>query len=364
MKIRAAVLTEIDRPLVVEELELMEPEAGEVQVRFVSSGVCHSDLHFMQGLLPTPVPVVMGHEGAGVVERVGPGVTRVQVDDHVVTAYIPTCGTCRFCAAGRPNLCVLRDSPRHVMLDGTTRLYRDGQPVNHFMQVSSFADRAVMPQESLIPIRKDAPLDKVCLVACGVSAGIGAVFNRAKVTPGSGVAVYGCGGVGLSVVHGAAIAGAVKIIAVDVLPNKLDMAARLGATHVVDAAKEDAVGRILELTDGYGADYAFEAVGTPRTIEQALSSVHRGGTAVVIGASPAGSKVTLDTSSIQPERVLMGSSFGGVKQLADVPLLIDLYMAGKLKLDELISKALPLEEINTAFALMKSGEVARSVIVY
>ena len=250
------------------------------------------------------------------------------------------------------------------MLDGTHRLHRNGQPVNHFMQVSSYAQYAVMPQESVVPIRKDAPLDKVCLIGCGVTAGAGAVFNRAKVVPGSSVAVFGCGGVGLNVVQGAAIAGAARIIAVDLHRNKLEMAEMMGVTHLVDASREDPVARIRELTDGMGADYSFEVIGSPDTIQRAFNSVHPGGTAVVIGVSPAGAKVALETSMISPERTLMGASFGGARQMADLPMLVDMYMDGKLEVDELISRTMPLEDINIAFDLLQEGEVARSVILY
>ena len=364
MKVRAAVLHEVHGPLVVEDLDLMDPQKGEVLVRYVASGVCHSDMHVIDGVLPYDLPVVLGHEGAGVVERTGPGVARVSEGDHVITAYILTCGSCRFCATGRPNLCMLRYGKRNVMLDGTHRLSRNGQPVNHFLQVSSYAEYAVLPQESVVPIRKDAPLDKVCLIGCGVTAGAGAVFNRARVVPGSSVAVFGCGGVGLNVVQGAAIAGAGLIIAVDLLRNKLEWAEEFGATHLIDASREDPVARVRELTDGMGADYAFEVIGSPATIQQAFNSVHPGGTAVVIGVSPAGAKVTLETSMITPERVLMGASFGGARQMADLPMLVDLYMGGRLKLDELISRTMPLEDINTAFELLQKGEVARTVIKY
>ena len=364
MKMKAAVLNEVNAPLVVEDLELMEPQAGEVLVKYAASGVCHSDLHVIDGVLPYDLPVVLGHEGAGVVEATGPGVTRVTEGDHIITAYILTCGSCRFCATGRPNLCMLRYQARNVMLDGTHRLHRNGQPINHFLQVSSYAQFAVLPQESVVLIRKDAPLDKVCLIGCGVTAGAGAVFNRARVEPGSSVAVFGCGGVGLNVVQGAAIAGAGRIIAVDLLKNKLAMAEGMGATHVIDASSEDSVARIQELTGGMGADYSFEVIGSPATIQQAFSSVHAGGTCVVIGVSPAGAEVTLPTSMISPERTLMGASFGGARQMADLPMLVDMYMDGKLKLDELISQTMPLEDINTAFDLLQKGEVARTVIVY
>jgi Zn-dependent alcohol dehydrogenase len=362
---KAAVLDSAKAPLSVEPLELLDPGPGEVLVRYVASGVCHSDLHVVSGDMLHPLPVVLGHEGAGVVEAVGPGVTTCQVGDHVLTSYIPSCGKCRYCTIGRPNLCELRDRPRHLMLDGTTRFRRrDGSAVNHFLQVSSFATRAVLLEEGVIPIRKDAPLDVVCLVSCGVTAGMGAVLNRAKVRPGATVVVFGCGGVGLNVVQAAALAGAGRIVAVDKLPYKLGLAEEFGATHMIDASKEDPVKRVGELTGGFGADYAFEAIGAPRVIETMLDCLHRGGEAYIIGVSPHGSRISLDPSLLVQERVLSGSSFGGSRQRVDLPMIVDLFMDGKVKLRELISRRLPLEEINRAFDLLDRGEVARSVLVY
>ena len=361
---RAAVLYEKGAPLVVQDVDVLDPLEGEVLVRYVASGVCHSDLHVIQGLNGHPLPVILGHEGAGKVERVGPGVRLVEVGDHVVTSYQPSCGHCRFCTIGRPNLCELRDRPRHVLRDGHTRFRRGDQEIYHYLQVSSYSEYAVLMEESLIPIRKDAPLDVVCLVSCGVTAGMGAVFNRARVTPGSSVAVYGCGGVGLNVIQGARLAGAGRIIAVDVLEFKLELAQQFGATHVVNASREEPIARIKELTGGWGADYAFEVVGTPKTIEQMFGSTHRGGTAVVIGVSPDGTRISVDPSMLLQERVLTGSSFGGSRQRVDLPMIIDLYLDGKVKLNELISRRLGLEEINHAFTLLLNGEVARSVLVY
>lgn len=363
---KAAVLYEANKPLAVEELELQEPTAGEVLVKYVASGVCHTDLSFTQGLRPIPMPIVLGHEGAGIVEKVGLGVTRVREGQHFIANPEPFCGMCKFCVGGRSNLCVMRGTPKNLfkMLDGTHRLYRNGEPVHVLLQVSTFSDRAVLPQECVIPIRDDAPLDKVCLIGCGVMSGVGSVFNRARVEPGSSVAVFGCGGVGLSVVQGAFLAGAARIIAVDVLRNKLEMAERFGATHLIDATREDPITRIQQLTDDLGVDYSFEAVGTAKTIEDAFASVHKGGTCVVIGLPPSGTKVSLDIDVIRPERVLMGSAFGGARQMIDLPMLVDLYMSGRLKLDELISKTLPLEEINTALQDLQKGEAARSVLKY
>lgn len=362
--VRAAVLTAVGAPLEVVDLEVLEPRAGEVLVRYAACGVCHSDLHVITGALPHPLPVVLGHEGAGVVEAVGPGVTRVRPGDHVLTSYIPSCGLCRFCTIGRPNLCVLRDRPRHLMLDGTPRFRWHGQEVYHFLQVSAFNLYAVLLEQGVVPIRRDAPLDVVCLIACGVMAGMGAVLNRAQVEAGSTVAVYGCGGVGLNVIQACRLVGAGRIIAVDVVERKLALAQEFGATHVVDARREDPVARILALTDGWGADYAFEAVGSAQTIEQMVASVRRGGVAVVIGVSPHGTRIAIDPQRLVQERVLTGSSFGGARQRVDLPMLVDLFLEGRIKLRELISRRLGLDEINTAFALLRRGEVARSVIVY
>ena len=361
---KAAVLYATRQPLVVEDVEVLEPGPGEVLVRYAATGVCHSDLHVVTGDMPHPLPVVLGHEGAGYVEKIGSGVTRVKVGDHVVTSYIPSCGGCRFCIVGQPNLCELRDKPRDLMLDGTTRFRKDGQSIHHFLQVSSFAERAVLLQEGVIPIRRDAPLDTVCLVSCGVTTGFGAAVNRAQVRPGSSCVVFGCGGVGLNVIQGCKVSGADTIIAVDILPNKLDWALEFGATHAIDATKENTVQRVKELTGGWGADYAFEVIGHPPTIETAFDSIRRGGQVVVIGVSPAGSRISIDPNQLLQQKVLTGVSFGASRQRVDLPMIIDLYMNGRVKLNELVSRRLGIDEINTAFDILNRGEVKRSVIVY
>jgi len=364
MRVTAAVLYDVKKPVVVEEVELLEPGAHEVQVRWAANGVCHSDLHVITGDAPHPLPVVLGHEAAGVVEKVGPGVETVAPGDHVCSSYIPSCGKCWYCIGGQPTMCALRDKPRWFMLDGTPRFKKDGRGLHHYLQVAGYATHSVLPEESVIPIRKDAPLDVVCLVSCGVLAGAGPVFNRAKVPPGASVAVFGCGGVGLNTIQAARLVGAGKIIAVDVVKQKLAWAEEFGATHVVDASQEDPVARVHALAGRGGVDFAFEMVGTQRTMEQALLSTHRGGTCVVVGVSPAGTRLSIDPSLLLQQRILTGSSFGGGHQRTDVPMLIDLYMSGKYKLDELISRRLPLGELNRAFDLMLQGEVKRSVIVY
>jgi len=360
----AAVLYQVKQPLVVEDVEVLEPGTHEVLVRWVANGVCHSDLHVITGDYPHPLPVVLGHEAAGIVEKVGAAVESVKPGDHVCSSYIPSCGKCGYCIGGQPTLCALRDKPRWFMLDGTPRFRKGGQGLHHFLQVSGYATRSVVLEEGVIPVRKDAPLEVVCLVSCGVLAGAGPVWNRAKVPPGASVAVFGCGGVGLNTIQAARLVGAAKIIAVDVLPKKLEWAQEFGASHVVDASREDPVARVQAIAGGGGVDFAFEVVGTQRTIEQALLSTHRGGMAVVIGISPAGTRLSIDPMLLVQQRILTGSSFGAGHQRTDVQMLIDLFMDGKYRLRELISRRLPLGEINHAFDLLQQGEVKRSVIAY
>jgi S-(hydroxymethyl)glutathione dehydrogenase / alcohol dehydrogenase len=364
MQASAAVLYEVKKPLVVEDVEVLEPAAHEVLVRFVANGVCHSDLHVINGDYPHPLPVVLGHEAAGVIEKVGSGVESVKSGDHVCSSYIPSCGRCSYCINGTPTLCALRDKPRWFMLDGTPRFRKNGQGIHHFLQVSGYATHAVLPEDSVIPIRKDAPLDIACLVSCGVLAGAGPVINRAKVPPGASVAVWGCGGVGLNAIQAAHMVGAGKIIAVDLLRQKLDWAKEFGATHCVDASKDDPVAQVQAIAGGGGVDFAFEVVGLQKTIEQAFASTHRGGTTVVVGVCPAGTRVSVDPMMLLQQRTLTGTSFGGGHQRTDVPMLIDLFMDGRYRLRELISRRMPLTEINEAFDLLRLGEVKRSVIVY
>jgi S-(hydroxymethyl)glutathione dehydrogenase/alcohol dehydrogenase len=316
------------------------------------------------GDYPHPLPVVLGHEASGIVQKIGAGVETVAAGDHVCSSYIPSCGACWYCIGGQPTMCALRDKPRWFMHDGTSRFKKGGQALHHFLQVAGYATHAVLPEQSVIPIRKDAPLDVVCLVSCGVLAGAGPVFNRAKVQPGASVAVWGCGGVGLNTIQMARLMGAGTIIAVDVMKQKLGWAEEFGATHVVDASHEDPVARVQAISGRGGVDYAFEVVGTQKTIEQALLATHRGGTCVVVGVSPAGTRLSIDPGLFLQQRILTGTSFGGGHQRTDVPMLIDLYMSGKYKLDELISRRVALGELNHAFDLMLAGEVKRSIVVY
>jgi len=358
------VLRGLNQPFQVEELELAEPGPGELEILYVASGVCHSDYHVVKGDLVHPLPVVLGHEGAGVVERVGAGVKEFKVGDHVLTSYQPTCGHCSFCAIGRPNLCELRDRPRHVMWDGTSRMRSGGEPINHYLQLSTYAERAIVPEECLVGVRKDAPLDVVCVVSCAVTAGAGAVMNRAKVVPGSSVAVFGCGGVGLNAIQAAAFVGAGRVIAVDIQDQKLEWATDFGATHLINSANEDPVARIQAICGRGGADYAIEVVGAPSSMTQAFESVHRGGTVVILGVPPSGTRIPIDPWKLLEERVLTGSSFGGSRQKVDLPMFVDLFMSGRWKMRELISRRIGLDELNSAYESMLKGEVRRSVVVY
>jgi S-(hydroxymethyl)glutathione dehydrogenase/alcohol dehydrogenase len=358
---KAAILYEFDTPLRVEEIELDPPKAGELLVRMAASGVCHSDLHVVQGIHPTSLPVVLGHEGAGVVEEVGPGVTHVRPGDHVMLTWLPYCGTCRPCARGFPNRCENTAWYDATLEDGTCRFHRSGQRIHHY-NTSSFAERSVVPARTAIQVDPDLPLTEIALMGCAVMTGVGAAINTAAVRPGDSVCVVGCGGVGLNVVQGARIAGAATIVAVDVVPEKLDLAKKLGATHGVNASEEDAVAAVRELTGG--VDHAFEALGRPQTIELAVAVTGRGGQAILIGMAPPDARVSLDALTMTlEERAVRGCWYGSCRPLADVPRLVDLYRQGELRLDALITE-IALEDVNDAFARMEAGETARSVIVY
>jgi len=359
---RAAVLHAFGRPLVVEELELDPPKAGELSVRMAASGVCHSDLHVAQGIHPTSLPVVLGHEGAGVVEEVGPGVTGLAPGDHVLLTWLPYCGHCRQCVRGRPNRCENTAWYDATLEDGTCRFHLNGEPVHHY-NTSSFAERSVVPARTAVKVDPGLPLTELALMGCAVMTGVGAVLNTAHVRPGDSVAVVGCGGVGLNVVQGARIAGAGTIVAIDVVPGKLELARELGATHVVDAGAGDPVEAVRDLVPG-GVDHAFEALGRPETIETTLALTGRGGQAVLIGMAPPDARVPLDvlTTTLE-ERCVRGSWYGSCVPLRDLPLLVDLYRSGRLRLDPLITRC-TLDDVNDAFRRMVAGETARSVISY
>jgi len=360
--LRAAVLHEFGRPLAVEELELDPPKAGEVGVRMVASGVCHSDLHVAQGIHPTSLPVVLGHEGAGVVEEVGSGVAGLRPGDHVLLTWLPYCGHCRQCIRGRPNICENTAWYDATMEDGTCRFHRDGQPVHHY-NTSSFAERSVVPARTAVKVDPSLPLSELALMGCAVMTGVGAVLNTARVRPGDSVAVVGCGGVGLNVVQGARIAGATTIVAVDVVPAKLELARELGATAVVDASGADPLGAVRELVPG-GVDHAFEALGRPETIATTLELTCRGGQALLIGMAPPDARVGLDALTMTlEERCVRGSWYGSCVPLRDLPLLVELYRDGRLVLEPLITTC-RLDDVNDAFQRMQAGETARSVIVF
>ncbi|MCH8205785.1 MAG: Zn-dependent alcohol dehydrogenase [Chloroflexi bacterium] len=359
---RAAVLYEPHTDLKIEELDLDDPKEGEVKVKIAGGGVCHSDYHRIDGHTAIDtLPFVMGHEGSGTVQKVGPGVTSLSPGDHVILSLTNQCGRCRNCAAGRPNLCEGYERGSGLMPDGTSRISRDGVPYYHGL--ATFAEETVVLADAAVKIRDDVPLEKACLIGCGVMTGVGAVINRAKVETGATVAVFGCGGVGLNVVQGAVLAGASKIIAVDKLDFKLDKAEELGATHRVNADSEDPVKRIQELTGG-GADYAFEVIGFPQFVRQAFDSVRTGGTAVMVGVPPEGADVTIPARPLFMDRTLMGTFYGAGRPRVDFPWLIDLYMEGRLKLDELITRYRPLDEVNQAFDDMNSGVATRTILTF
>jgi S-(hydroxymethyl)glutathione dehydrogenase/alcohol dehydrogenase len=358
---KAAVLYEENTPLVVEDIEIEDPKQGEVLVKVVAAGVCHSDLSFMEGRWKVKMPRVMGHEGAGIVEKIGPGVASVQPGDHVIFSWVGSCGYCRNCSRGKPYMC--SNTPLTTMPDGTTRFRKGDVVLYHSTGISSFAEYTVVHEMSIVKIRDDVPLDKAALVSCGVLTGISAVFNAAKVELGSTVAVFGCGGVGLNVIQGARMTGATMIVGVDRLDNKLEMAKEFGATHVINSASEDPVQKIKELT-GLGVDYAFEVVGIPEVTVQAYDSTEANGMTIMLGMPPLRAPLTLNTLGLFLGKTVKGAYFGQSHFRIEMPALLDLYMEGRLKLDELISRTYPLEGINDAFEAMKRGEVARSVIKF
>jgi Zn-dependent alcohol dehydrogenase len=361
-RVKAAVLYEYGAPLVIEEVELDPPKEGELLVRMAASGVCHSDLHTALGIHPTAVPTVLGHEGAGVVEKVGPGVEHVRPGDHVMLTWLPYCGRCRQCVRGRPNRCEDVGWYDTTLADGTCRLHKDGLRIHHY-NTSSFAERSVVPAQTAIPVDPDLPLTELALMGCAVMTGVGAALNTAAVRPGDTAAVVGCGGVGLNVVQGCAIGGASTIVAVDVVPAKLELALELGATHAVDAGAADPVEAVRELTGG-GADFAFEAIGRPQTIALALQLTGRGGQAILVGMAPPDARIPLDALTLTvEERAVRGCWYGSCLPLRDFPILVDLYRSGRLRLDPLITTC-ALEDVNEAFRRMEAGETARSVIVY
>jgi S-(hydroxymethyl)glutathione dehydrogenase / alcohol dehydrogenase len=366
VRMQAAVLWKPGTPVEILEVDLAPPREGEVLVKVAACGVCASDLHVVDGDLPEPLPLVLGHEASGVVVEAGPGVKGLEEGDHVVLALVPSCGRCETCLAGRPNFCELsaQMGATGTLADGTSRLSLDGTQLHHFNAVSSFAEYAVVPESAAIAIRRDVPLDVTALVSCAVLTGYGAVFNTAGVEEGASVAVWGCGGVGLNVVQAARLAGARQIVAVDARPEKLDTAKRLGATDVVEAGPDgDTVAAVRELSGG-GVDYAFEAIGRERTVREAWDAARPGGTTVVLGLMPKGDLLTIDPWHFIYEKTLKGCFLGSARVSTDIPRIVDRYHAGELELDELVSHRITLAELSGAFDRLRAGEAVRQLVVF
>lgn len=359
MKTKAAVLYGINQPLQIEEIDIDEPRTGEVLIKTSASGVCHSDLHFMEGKWQYPMPAVLGHESAGVVEKVGEGVTNVKPGDRVVVAFVQSCGSCDRCITGRPNLCLDTGSQQRM-----GRISLNGKPMVQFAGMSAFAEHQLVSAKACVHVPDDVPMEVAALVGCSVMTGVGAVTNTVRLQVGQTVAVVGAGGVGLNIIQGAKLAGASRIIAVDLLEHKLAAARDFGATDVVDASKGDAVKQVQEMTNG-GVDYAFEAIGLMKTAVDCWQMARRGGQAVVVGMLPLGQELSLPDAGtgFLGEKGIVGSFYGSTRQTYDMPWLMELYRQKRLKIDELISKRWKLEQINEAYESLKAGEVNRSVLV-
>ncbi|MDX1919386.1 MAG: S-(hydroxymethyl)glutathione dehydrogenase/class III alcohol dehydrogenase [Candidatus Caenarcaniphilales bacterium] len=369
MKVKAAVAWGSKQPLSIETVDLEGPKKGEVLVRIVASGVCHTDAYTLSGVDPEGIfPVILGHEGGGIVEEIGEGVTSLQKGDHVIPLYTPECRTCKFCLSGKTNLCqrIRETQGKGLMPDGTTRFSKDGKPIYHYMGTSTFAEYTVVPEISLAKINPQAPLEKVCLLGCGVTTGIGAVLNTAKVEEGSNVVVFGIGGIGLSVIQGAHTAKAKQIIAIDINNSKKEIALKFGATAFVNPSEIEGniVEHIIKMTDG-GADYSFECVGSTKLMRQALECCHKGwGQSIIIGVAGAGEEISTRPFQLVTGRVWKGSAFGGVKGRTELPGFVDKYLSGEINLDDLVTYQMPIEEINRAFDLMHEGKSIRSVVTF
>ncbi|MDR3512323.1 MAG: Zn-dependent alcohol dehydrogenase [Caulobacteraceae bacterium] len=358
---KAAVLREVRTPLQIEDVQINKPGPHEVLIRTVAAGVCHSDLHFVEGSYPYPLPAVLGHESAGVVEQVGSEVRTVKPGDHVITCLSAFCGHCDQCLTGHMSLCVSPETRRGK--EEEPRLLQAPGNMNQFLNLSSFAEQMLIHEHACVAIRKDMPLDRAALIGCSVTTGVGAVIHTSNVRPGETVAVIGCGGVGLAAINGASIAGAGRIIAIDMIGSKLNLAKNFGATDVVDASQGDPVAQVMEMTGG-GVHHSFEAIGLKTTTEQAFRMLRRGGTANVIGMIPVGTKIELHGPDFLQEKRIQGSLMGSNRFPVDMPRFVDFYMSGKLKLDDLISRRIKLNQVNEALAELKTGELARSVIVF
>ncbi len=369
MKSRAAVAWKANQPLSIEEVEVAAPRAGEVLVRLVATGVCHTDAYTLSGADPEGLfPVILGHEGAGVVEAIGANVTSVRVGDHVIPLYTPECKQCKFCLSGKTNLCqaIRTTQGKGLMPDGSSRFSCHGKTLLHYMGTSTFSEYTVLPEIAVAKINPQAPLDKVCLLGCGITTGIGAVLNTAKVEPGASVAVFGLGGIGLSVIQGAVMAQAARIIAIDINPSKFEMALQLGATDCINPQDHAAPIHevIVELTNG-GVDYSFECIGNTQVMRAALECCHKGwGESIIIGVAAAGAEISTRPFQLVTGRVWKGSAFGGVKGRSQLPDYVEQYLQGKIKIDEMITQTLPLDNINQAFDWMHEGKSIRSVVVF
>jgi S-(hydroxymethyl)glutathione dehydrogenase/alcohol dehydrogenase len=368
MKTRAAVAWAAGQPLTIEEVDLAGPKSGEVLVEVKASGICHTDQFTLSGADPEGLfPAILGHEGAGVVMEVGAGVTSLEVGDHVIPLYTPECRQCKFCLSRKTNLCqqIRATQGKGLMPDGSSRFSLNGKPILHYMGTSTFANHIVVPEIALAKIRRDAPFETVCYIGCGVTTGVGAVLFTAKVEAGANVVVFGLGGIGLNVIQGAKMVGAGKIVGVDINPAREALGRQFGMTDFINPKTvPDVVAAIVGLTDG-GADYSFECIGNTATMRQALECCHKGwGQSVVIGVAGAGQEISTRPFQLVTGRVWKGSAFGGARGRSDVPKIVDWYMEGKLRIDELITHKLPLERINEGFALMERGESIRSVVVY
>ena len=370
MKTRAAVAWKAGEPLTIETIDIEGPKAGEVMVEVMATGVCHTDAFTLSGADPEGIfPAILGHEGAGIVREVGPGVTTLKVGDHVIPLYTPECRQCKTCLSQRSNLCtsIRATQGKGLMPDGTSRFRCDGDPVFHYMGCSTFANFTVLPEIALAKVREDAPFDKICYIGCGVTTGIGAVIYTAKVWPGANVVVFGLGGIGLNVIQGAKMVGADKIIGVDLNPSKRAMAEKFGMTHFInpdEVGRDKVVQAIVDVTGG-GADFSFECIGNVHTMRQALECCHRGwGESIIIGVAGAGQEISTRPFQLVTGRVWKGSAFGGARGRTDVPKIVDWYMEKKINIDDLITHTMPLDEINHAFDLMHEGKSIRSVVVY
>jgi S-(hydroxymethyl)glutathione dehydrogenase/alcohol dehydrogenase len=361
---KAAVLNDYGQALSIEDVKIDPPNAGEVKVRIGATGVCHSDYHVIKGEWKYGLPMILGHEAAGIVEEIGRDVTGVQPGDRVILSFRPACGVCRLCAMGRSVLCEGWTGNRFKMHDGTARVHRNGEDLLVLGRVGSFAEQVVLPAEQVIPVSRDLSMEALALIGCAVTTGVGAVINAARVEPGSSVAVIGCGGVGLNVIQGAALVSAGRIIAVDLLDNKLEYARQFGATDTVNAGAGDAVEQVRALTGG-GVDYAFEVIGNGKTVEQAIEMTRTAGTVCIVGMAPQGTRASFDPLMlVQKETKLIGTWYGSARPRLDFPRMVALTVAGKLKVEELISRRYSLSEINDGFDRLARGEVARGVITF